>query len=413
MRGLVGCTVATASHLPGALVAAQSWRLLHPESSFWILLADASADAAQRASAREPILTPGDVGLDATEVRVRRAIYSPAEYATSLKPVVVRFLLGQGAEVVIFTDADTNMYAPLDAFAAEAAEAGVCVAPHVLTPLPPDGKSVDELDLLNHGVLNTGLVGVGRSGAAFADWWTARARRDCLDLPWDGFHLEQRWVDLALTQFGARAAMDPGLNVAFWNLHERRLQRSREGWTVNGVPLRHFHFSGFDPTDTRTLTRHALVMPSRVKFDDQPELADVLTEYAARIRAAAQRSPFDACQDLEMTAAGRPLAQREHLLLREAVLAHEAGAAPAPPDPFDPAQQEAFAEFTGTPRVKLALSPEARLRLRRVNWLLTDLGHIGRRDRLTSALAGAAINRLCIPFRGLATASASVLAEYE
>ena len=37
--------------------------------------------------------------------------------------------------------------------------------------------------------------------------------------------------------------------MAYWNLHERRLTVNDQGeWTVNGLPLKFFHFSGFDRT---------------------------------------------------------------------------------------------------------------------------------------------------------------------
>ncbi|HVW18652.1 MAG TPA: hypothetical protein VHB30_10435 [Solirubrobacteraceae bacterium] len=408
--GLVGCTVATSSHLAAAEVVAESWRRLHADAPFRILLAD--VDAGSVPPGDESLLSPADVGLDATELRIRRTIYHAWEYATSLKPVLVRHLLRQGAEVVVFTDADTDLHAPLDALAEQAAEAGVCLTPHVLSPLPADGRGPDEMHLLAHGVVNTGLVAVGRGGAPFVDWWTARTRRDSLGLPGDGFLLDQRWADLAPTQFGARLVDDPGLNVAFWNLHERRLERSGGRWTVNGVALRHFHFSGFDPEDPLTLTHHALALPHRVALGDVPQAVPLLREYADRVLSAGQRRLRAAGGGFDATAAGRALAPRDRLLLREAVLAHEAGAAPAPPDPFDPAQSAAFAEFAGSPVARLPLSPQARARMRRVDRLSPDPGHMGRADRLALRLPRAAVRHLGIPFHGLAAPSAAVLAEY-
>ncbi len=46
---------------------------------------------------------------------------------------------------------------------------------------------------------------------------------------------------------------DPGYNVAYWNLPSRTLAGAPSGgYTVNGEPLRFFHFSGYDPDERRT-----------------------------------------------------------------------------------------------------------------------------------------------------------------
>lgn len=109
----IGCTIATGTHLAGAEVAQAAWRRHHPGSDFRILLADAD-----RASDGEPppsVLYPEDLGLDADEIAVRRGIYSAFEYATSLTPRLLRFLLaGNGVDAVVYTDPDTGFLAGLD-----------------------------------------------------------------------------------------------------------------------------------------------------------------------------------------------------------------------------------------------------------------------------------------------------------
>lgn len=402
--------MATKSHLAGARLVRRAWQRLHGDAPFWILLAD--ADTVDRVIGCEHLLGAHEVGLDPGELRIRRGIYTPSEYATSLKPVIVQHLLRQGADVVVFTDADTNLYAPLDSLVADASTAGACLTPHVLAPLPADGKSPDELELLKLGVLNTGLVAVSHSGMPFVDWWVQRARRDCLGLPDDGFLLDQRWVDLAPTQFGARLTTDPGLNVAFWNLHERRLRSSTDGWTVNGVPLRHFHFSGFDADEPATLTAVTLTHPHRVRLEDDADLTVLFRSYAQELVDLGHRDLRSTRYAFAATAAGRTLTQRDRLLLREAVLAHEAGAAPVPPDPFDPADASAFAELAGCSPSRLDISNSARARVTRLNRLASARGHMRLQDRLTSTATGILVRRLGLPDGPLATPSTSVFHEY-
>ncbi len=49
---------------------------------------------------------------------------------------------------------------------------------------------------------------------------------------------------------------DDGYNVAYWNLSSREVKRDGDTYTVNGRPLRFFHFSGYDPDHPDRLSKH-------------------------------------------------------------------------------------------------------------------------------------------------------------
>ena len=415
---VVGCTTATVTHLAGARVVAASWRRFHPGAPFRILLAD--ADPVDRAVDDPSILVPEDLGLDHAEIRTRRAIYGPFEFATSLKADLLRFLLREGARVVVFTDSDTDLYAPLDALANLAADVGTCLTPHVLGPLPADGMGPDDWTLLVVGVYNTGLVAVGPSALPFLDWWADQLRRDCLEAWEDGFWVEQRWADLAPTYFAARIVADPTLNVAHWNLHERQIEAVDGAFEVNGEPLRHFHFSLFNPEQPWALCGElkenlfALPahLPLRNTLADQTALQELVNCYARRLLEAGHRSYRTGAYAHAADTTGRRLTRWDRLLLREATLAHEAGGAPAPPDPFDARHQPQFAQFVSTPISSLPLSRPARTRLRRAHVAIADRRAVGRREQLDAAARRLAGRWLSIERHELVTASARVLAEY-
>jgi hypothetical protein len=69
---------------------------------------------------------------------------------------------------------------------------------------------------------------------------------------------------------------EPEYNVAYWNLHDRRLEHDGSGYTVNGRPLAFFHFSGFDPEHPLILSRHQ----NRTDVLEAPPLERLLGEYA-------------------------------------------------------------------------------------------------------------------------------------
>ena len=85
-------------------------------------------------------------------------------------------------------------------------------------------------------------------GRRFINWWADRLRDYCYDDIPGGLFTDQRWVDLAPCLFeDIYVIRDPGYNIATWNLTHRNVAGSVEnGLTVNGLPLRLYHFSGFD-----------------------------------------------------------------------------------------------------------------------------------------------------------------------
>jgi hypothetical protein len=73
----------------------------------------------------------------------------------------------------------------------------------------------------------------------------------------EGLHTDQKWADYVPVYFRDEVEIvaHDGLNVAHWNLDERRLARVDDSYVVNGRPLLLFHFSGFDFKGT-LLSRH-------------------------------------------------------------------------------------------------------------------------------------------------------------
>jgi hypothetical protein len=117
---------------------------------------------------------------------------------------------------------------------------GIILSPHVLEP------GIFENSFLKSGVFNTGLFAIKRSEESyhFLNWWADRIEKACFNEPDKGFYLEQKWLDHAPVFFNIHILRHPGYNVAKWNLHQRKIERSIFGdYTANGQPLKVFHFS--------------------------------------------------------------------------------------------------------------------------------------------------------------------------
>jgi len=360
---IAGCTTVALNYLAYARVLAASWRTLHPGDRFVVLVLDGAG--AESDLDGLDVLLPGDVGLDPGELRVQQAMYGPLELATALKPHLLGTLLDDGADAAIFIDPDTDLYGRLDDVAGSAVRHGVALSPHVLRPIPLDGRSPSELEIQLSGVFNTGLIAVGRSGRPFLEWWASRLRRDCVLEPRAGRFVDQRVVDWVPSLFPHEVLRDPGLNVAFWNLHERTLTHGASGIRVDSAPLRHFHFSGFDPRHPGILTTYELgfPLPMRVQMRDVPALAAVCEEYAAKVVAAGLDVMSGRGYGLNRTAAGATMDVWRRTVYREAVVAAEERRRPMPPSPFDPAEVAAFERLVANPSdaEELTLAMRARL----------------------------------------------------
>jgi hypothetical protein len=372
MSSFVGCTSCTVSHLPKARVAAESWSRYHPDSPFVVLLIDGQdwpADA-------EPfeVVLPEALGLPPPELAVQQGIYDAYELSCALRPHLLRLLLDRDYSAVVFTDTDTCFYAPVDDLAGAAEAAGLALIPQTTRPLVgrryfPVGQL--EYRRITNGLFNPGLLAVGPRGGAFLDWWGARLTRDCLKEPEAGMLADQIWVDWAPLYFEHVIVRDRTLDVGFWNLDERELDEVHGKPAIDGRPLRHFHFAGFDPRRPELLSTYfeELMAFTGRSWPPPPAsrvLDSLLRTYADRLLACGAEELRERAYGLGTGAGGRPLGLRERTIYREAVLAAEARGTDPPPTPFDPSRIDEFDRLVDDPASMHALSPQAVRRLDQV-----------------------------------------------
>ncbi len=308
MSGHVACiTIATRDFLPAVCVLAESLREHEPGATLVCYLVGRELAAPEAATLPFDV-RPTDT-LPIPDVRRFFFQYTTKELCCALKPhILADALRRDAAGAVAFLDADILVHAPfLDGFRAHLDAHAVLVTPHFLLP----AAAPHVLTILRAGIYNAGVVAVrgGSPGTHFLDWWQERVQRDCIRDPFAGLSSDQRWLDLAVGLFDFVAPLrDEGVNVGYWNLHERRLIRNDTGITVNGVqPLRLYHFSGLTP---RELSRFAPAEVDRSAWTVATELAG---QYRDRIAAWVSRCPGPAPDDRECFSDGVPItpAQRE------------------------------------------------------------------------------------------------------
>ncbi len=300
MNSYAALTICSINYIGKALVLIDSYHEHHPDHSMYIVLVD-------RENSEIKIDRPGLTVIWAEHLLIPDFLqhafsYDVIELNTNVKPTALKMLL-QTHEFAVYLDPDIKVYAPLEpVFDALQGGASLVVTPHSNTPIL-DGSKPDDLELLKFGAFNLGFIGVSRcdEGMAFLDWWSERCLAHGFYEPQLGLGVDQKWVGLAPCYFPhLKILHNVGLNVAFWNLHERELGQHDGVWLVNEMtPLRFVHFSSFSEREPDVVAQKQ----TRFGVGSRPDFTLLAEAYAADLRAHASakfssyRYSFDYFED--------------------------------------------------------------------------------------------------------------------
>lgn len=276
MRSPAACTIISRNYLSYARILASSWQQHEPGRRFYLLVVDGLPDGTD-AGPGVRVLAPEELGLSSFDEMRRK--YDVTELSTAVKPSLLSLLLERyGEEAVVYFDPDILILRPLDELWEALAAASVVLTPHLVGPIPQDGRKPAELDILLAGAYNLGFVAVRGSEETrgFLAWWSERLRDGCRIDHARGMFVDQRWIDLVPGLFPSTVLLrDETYNVAYWNLHSRPLERRGDRFFVQGRPVAFFHFSGFDPETPRVLSKHQ----DRTAIEEGTALAELLDAY--------------------------------------------------------------------------------------------------------------------------------------
>jgi len=340
------CTIVARNYLAHARVLAESFLEHNPHGTFATLLLDDLDRVVDESAEPFRVLHLDEIGIDTPELHRMAMMYDVLEFATAVKPWFLRTLLDRGFDHAAYFDPDIQVFAPLDDLAELARSHGIVLTPHTTEPLPRDGLEPSERTLLISGMFNLGFIGVGARGGPFLSWWSERLRWDCVVAPESGYFVDQRWVDFVPTLFEHHIVRDPGCNVATWNLASRRVELRNGSYTVNGRPLRFFHFSGFDSRTPDVLSRFQSRAP-RILLSDHQAVGGLCLEYANRIRKRGHEQATSQEYAFGTLGNGCRIDNGLRRLSRSAFRDAAKRGDSDPPNPFDPATADAFVRWLG------------------------------------------------------------------
>ena len=332
-------TICSANYLPMARVFLASAAQFHPEADRFLCLVERSLADLDPVPAEIVLLD----ALDIDNPREFAFRYDIMELNTAAKPFMFNHLFEQRHyDQVLYFDPDIELHAPLAGVIQALGDgASLALTPHRCSP-PADDR--DDITIMRVGVYNLGFLAAVRcpETADILHWWARQLRFRCVtDLP-AGLFVDQKFMDLVPGLApNARILHDTSLNVAYWNLPQRRIARSApgstaDGWTVDGAPLGFFHFSGVDPWRTDRLTKH---LPADT-LPLAPAMQSLLDAYAAKLREAGLgRSPAPPYAFARF-ASGTPISPLLRRMFRDR---HEFW----PDDPFESFEATLHAPYPG------------------------------------------------------------------
>lgn len=280
------CTIIAKNYLAFARTLARSFLDLHPGFRCYVLIVDDF----------EGYVNPQDECFEVvklTDLEIPNLPdlcfkYDVKELCTATKAFLLEYLIQQkGVAKLLYLDPDILVTHSLDSLYEKLEVCDIILTPHLDADYPEDGLRPDDSQILIAGQFNLGFIGVNSSanGQKFLSWWKQKLYRHCVVDLAKGYFVDQKFIDF-VPLFFERLLIekDVGYNVAYWNLHSRRISCEDGQWKCNSAPLYFFHFSGYDPRGS-SISNHVPERMARHTFSNRRDLRELFAQYKAQLIA--------------------------------------------------------------------------------------------------------------------------------
>lgn len=250
-------TICAKNYMAHAKTLANSIKKFHPECDFFILLSDELEG--NDLNCDYQIIESKDIGIKEFEKMAFQ--YDVIEFSTSIKPYFIKNLVAQGYDKVLYIDPDMVVYSSLNFIFDHLDNYDAVLTPHLLKPYINYTGATTEEELLFVGIYNLGFFAVKNSltGNHITNWWIEKLSNQCYADKEDALHVDQKWMDFLPSLYTNEILIlrHPGVNLAFWNFHERTLYKENGTYFVdnNDTPLVILHFSGLDADNAEAVCR--------------------------------------------------------------------------------------------------------------------------------------------------------------
>lgn len=279
--GYAICTIIAKNYLAFARTLCDSFLESHPDGACYVLIID-DIDGYV-----DPDNEPFEL-IKLSELNVAGQIemcfkYNIIELSTALKPYLLQYLLDTKTICkLLYLDPDIMVFNSLDQLYIELDSSDFIITPHIDTDYPDDNFFPNDAHIMKHGVFNLGFIGVKKceNTSKFLIWWQNKLYNKCVMEPNNGYFVDQKFIDLAITLFqGFSIIYNTGYNVAYWNLHSRKVVFEDSRWRCNNDKLYFFHFSNYKPEKPHLISREQ----TRHEFGSLPDIKKLYDFYKKRL----------------------------------------------------------------------------------------------------------------------------------
>lgn len=206
--------------------------------------------------------------------------YDVTEYCTSIKPFVINSLFIEGYDKVCYIDPDIYVYKNLTEPVLNYLDSySIFLTPHICSPIKDDKIPNEQIHLFS-GTYNLGFLAVknDETSNSFIQWWMDKCRDECFFDPAKGLFVDQKWINLVPGLFAnVYISRHLGLNVAYWNLHERFVSAGK----IDNYDLIFYHFSGIDVNNIEKISKYQ----NRYNLSDRMDIKNLFLEYAELVKS--------------------------------------------------------------------------------------------------------------------------------
>lgn len=240
---LVFTTSICSNYLDKALVVATSVKEKCKDATFVLCLVEDKIPKLKGLEVFDKIVLGKELNIPNFENFIFQ--YDIVEASTAVKGHLMTYLLeNYPDQMCVYIDPDCQVFSELSELEKTTVDRPIVVAPHMLEA----GNIEMEISSLKHGVFNLGFLALRpcEESLKFAKWWGDRLYYYSHADSNRGLFTDQKWINLAPCFFNVEILKHPGYDFATWSFMERKLNKVEGVYTVNEVPLRFVHFSGFD-----------------------------------------------------------------------------------------------------------------------------------------------------------------------
>ena len=225
--------------------------------------------------------------IDGDQIDEMSKKYNIHELTCAYKPIFGASILKNNPQIdeLWYFDGDILLFNNPRIISEELKDHSILLTPHFFSSYN-DQKHQSERDFLNSGLYNAGFFAVKNDQIAkyFFEWWSKKTRFEGY-LRYDlGMGSDQLWFNFVPLFFNkVNISKHLGLNVAYWNLHERKISKLGNTYRINqDFDLVFFHFSGYSLEKPNEISRHQ----NRFQLENDSILSAIFQEYRSSLETA-------------------------------------------------------------------------------------------------------------------------------